>query len=88
MYINFSTSFQPELHHDSGSPGEPRGADGGNTLVASESMTKTTLDDLFDTLKKLEEEEQLATARPDKKNSWCMYHNLLCCFDKQTLFDH
>ena len=42
--------------------------------MASESMTKTTLDDLFDTLKKLEEEEQLATARPDKKNSWCMYY--------------
>ena len=42
-------------------------------MVASEALTKTTLDDLFDTLKKLEEEEQLATARPDKKNSWCMY---------------
>ena len=44
-------------------------------MVASEALTKTTLDDLFDTLKKLEEEEQLATARPDKKNSWCKYLN-------------
>ena len=28
---------------------------------------------MFETLKKLEEEEQLATARPERKNAWCMY---------------
>ena len=70
-------TLEPELQDGPGSPGDPRGADGGSTMVASESLTKTTLEDLFDTLKKLEEEEQLATARPDKKNSWRMYCTLL-----------
>ncbi|KAH3869500.1 hypothetical protein DPMN_032669, partial [Dreissena polymorpha] len=52
-------------------------ADGGNrdndarsNVAPSDSVAKTTLDDLFETLKKLEEEEQLATARPEKKNAW------------------
>ena len=42
-----------------------------SNVTPSDSVTKTTLDDLFETLKKLEEEEQLATARPEKKNAWC-----------------
>ncbi|KAK3610710.1 hypothetical protein CHS0354_028100 [Potamilus streckersoni] len=41
-----------------------------NTLVASEAVTKTTVDDLLETLKKLEEEEHLDTVRKEKKNSW------------------
>ncbi|XP_064600746.1 centrosomal protein of 131 kDa-like isoform X2 [Liolophura sinensis] len=36
----------------------------------SHAHTKTTLDDLLATLKKLEEDEKFATPRPDKKNSW------------------
>ncbi|WAQ95629.1 CP131-like protein [Mya arenaria] len=42
----------------------------GSHVAPSDSVTKTTLDDLFETLKKLEEEEQLATARPERKNAW------------------
>ncbi|XP_041362383.1 centrosomal protein of 131 kDa-like isoform X2 [Gigantopelta aegis] len=34
------------------------------------SQTRTTLNDLFDTLKKLEEEETFVSARQEKKNSW------------------
>ena len=55
-------------------------------MVASEALTKTTLDDLFDTLKKLEEEEQLATARPDKKNSWCKYLSCVRTAEIMVLF--
>lgn len=50
--------------------GEVRDNEGTSHVTASESVAKTTLDDLFDTLKKLEEEEQLASARPQRKNAW------------------
>lgn len=36
----------------------------------SEAPTKTTLDDLLDTLKKLEEDEPLETPKPVTKNAW------------------
>ena len=36
----------------------------------SEAQTKTTLDDLLDTLKKLEEDEHLETPKPVTKNAW------------------
>ncbi|KAL4239667.1 hypothetical protein ACF0H5_000473 [Mactra antiquata] len=44
--------------------------DAASNVTGSEVVTKTTLDDLFETLKKLEEEEQLASARPERKNAW------------------
>ena len=44
----------------------------------SESQTKTTLDDLLDTLKKLEEDEHLETPKPVTKNAWCKL-NLFNC---------
>ncbi|XP_053392932.1 centrosomal protein of 131 kDa-like [Mercenaria mercenaria] len=47
-----------------------RDNDGASNVTASDAVTKTTLDDLFETLKKLEEEEQLASARPERKNAW------------------
>lgn len=40
-------------------------------IPGSESGTKSTLNDLLETLKKLEEDEHLETPRPEKKNAWC-----------------
>jgi len=57
---------------DDGGGAEAAGSQAGT----SEAVTKTTLDDLFETLKKLEEDEQLATARPERKNAWCRW-----CYD-------
>ncbi|KAJ8318528.1 hypothetical protein KUTeg_003619 [Tegillarca granosa] len=36
----------------------------------SEAPSKSTLNDLLETLKKLEEEEHLVTPKPEKKNAW------------------
>lgn len=57
---------------DLGTPkASARDNDAASNVTGSEAVTKTTLDDLFETLKKLEEEEQLASARPERKNAWC-----------------
>jgi len=50
------------------------GADDDNTISPSQTATRTTLDDLMQTLKKLEEEDKFPTARKDKNEkpmSWC-----------------
>ena len=39
--------------------------------TATQTGTRTTLNDLYDTLRKLEEEEHFPTHRGDKKMSWC-----------------
>ena len=41
------------------------------SAVGTEAHTTTTLEDLYSTLKKLEEEENFLTARSEKKQSWC-----------------
>ena len=43
----------------------------GGTDKATEANTRTTLEDLYSTLKKLEEEENFLSARTEKKHSWC-----------------
>ena len=43
-----------------------------NSENRSKAPTRTTLNDLFDTLKKLEEEETFISSRQEKKNSWRM----------------
>ncbi|GFR90984.1 centrosomal protein of 131 kDa-like [Elysia marginata] len=49
--------------------GDMEGAAGG-TDKATEANTRTTLEDLYSTLKKLEEEENFLSARTEKKHSW------------------
>ena len=41
--------------------------------TATQTGTRTTLNDLYDTLRKLEEEEHFPTHRGDKKTSWCKW---------------
>ena len=45
--------------------------------TATQTGTRTTLNDLYDTLRKLEEEEHFPTQRSEKKMSWCRYLLLL-----------
>ena len=40
-------------------------------IPGSEAGTKSTLNDLLETLKKLEEEEHLEPPKPERKNAWC-----------------
>ncbi|XP_060605968.1 centrosomal protein of 131 kDa-like [Ruditapes philippinarum] len=62
--------YQSHLRDIESRQATARENDGASNVTASEAATKTTLDDLFETLKKLEEEEQLASARPERKNAW------------------
>lgn len=62
--------FQSHRHEGGSGKTSARDPDTGSNVAQSDAVTKTTLDDLFETLKKLEEEEQLASARPAKKNAW------------------
>lgn len=40
-------------------------------VPGSEAGAKSTLNDLLETLKKLEEDEHLESPKPEKKNAWC-----------------
>lgn len=64
-------SFIQKTSQRSGSVGHENveGAAGG-TDKATEANTRTTLEDLYSTLKKLEEEENFLSARSEKKHSW------------------
>ncbi|KAL5017956.1 hypothetical protein ScPMuIL_003678 [Solemya velum] len=54
--------------HEAGKPEDLDDLD--HTLVPSEVTTKSTLNDLLDTLRKLEQDEHLLSARQKKNNSW------------------
>ncbi|KAK3090467.1 hypothetical protein FSP39_012118 [Pinctada imbricata] len=54
---------------DSHSTTDPKTDRDGRQAV-SEAPSKSTLNDLLETLKKLEEEEHLITPKPEKKNAW------------------
>ena len=61
--------------HDGSAVWDKKDNDAASNVVPRESVTtnKSNLDNLFETLKKLEEEEHLVSARPEKKMAWCMY---------------
>ncbi|KAL8567610.1 hypothetical protein ACOMHN_054423 [Nucella lapillus] len=53
-----------------GGEGAERESGGGEGGSPTQTGTRTTLNDLYDTLRKLEEEEHFATQRSQKKHSW------------------
>jgi hypothetical protein len=74
--------------HDRNTQDEtPRSCDTGSALAASASraQTKSTLDDLMNTLQELEADEQLVEKKPEKKKNWCKYSRSLCDGQRQGL---
>ena len=57
-------------------------------LISSSRATKTTIETLMDTLKKLEEEEKLPAGRKDKNktpSNWCKLHQMYYSMQQQNL---
>ncbi|CAL1548570.1 unnamed protein product [Lymnaea stagnalis] len=69
--VDEAATSQTELSELSAGYGAESGAVGGtDKATEANTNTRTTLEDLYSTLKKLEEEENFLTARPNSQPSW------------------